>query len=165
MAHAVRWDEVLKICKVIESDYQVKRKKKNGHCGEGDLIWLVPLIKFAFMSGMRISELARLRWEDLDLDRGTVLIKKQKSRKISSIPLSETAIHLLKEVKRQNSCPFVFASPRLRSSERSTHAFCNRVSKSFAKYRIKARISEKCLFTACVTGSVPRSLSRVRRHM
>ena len=98
------------------------------------------------MSGMRISELARLRWEDLDLDRGTVLIKKQKSRKISSIPLSETAIHLLKEVKRQNSCPFVFASPRLRSSERSTHAFCNRVSKSFAKYRIKARIIEKKTF-------------------
>jgi len=144
--YAIRWEDLLLICETIENDYGAKRHKKQGHCGEGDLLWLIPLFKFAFVSGMRISELGRLRWQNVNTESGTILITQQKSRKVSVLPLSTAALDVLECVESQTESPFVFASPRLRTSDRSTHAFCNRVSKSFSTYRERAGLVEPYTF-------------------
>ena len=41
----------------------------------------------ALYGGLRLSELKRLQWSDVDLDRGTLTVRKGKAKRIDEIPL------------------------------------------------------------------------------
>ena len=59
---------------MLEEDY--KEKLARQACRKGELIWMVPLWRFALHSGLRISELAVMRHRDLTA--GTLRITEQK---------------------------------------------------------------------------------------
>jgi integrase len=42
---------------------------------------------FPLYAGLRLSELKRLQWRDLDLDRGSVTVRKGKAKRIDEVPL------------------------------------------------------------------------------
>ena len=44
---------------------------------ELEIVWWVAMFRFAFFTGMRMSELSRLRWGDIDMDMKTVTIVRQ----------------------------------------------------------------------------------------
>ncbi len=58
--------------------------------------WLFVFRLFVY-TGMRRGEIASLRWEDVDLDREVIVVKKSKNYKTRIIPIHEKLFFLLKE--------------------------------------------------------------------
>ena len=83
-------------------------------------------ILLAVWLGLRMSEILGLKWEDIDLERGDLRVKRQVSRingevveaplktknAYRTLPLAEDTIGVLKEQRRKvGSSPWVFPSP------------------------------------------------------
>jgi len=72
--------------------------------------WLQDVIVFAIHTGLRQSELLDLKWSQLNLERRTMTIHKQKNGNIDTLPLNATAMSVL--IRKQQASPgpddFVF---------------------------------------------------------
>jgi len=78
-----------------------------------DLPRVQEVIRFLYLTGCRPTEIEGLTWQDIDLERGVLLLKKHKTSKKTNrsrqIVLVEEAVKLLIEVrKRQQVGDFVF---------------------------------------------------------
>lgn len=62
-------------------------------------IW--PEVCLALSTGLRLGELARLQWSDIDRDRRTLTVRKSKSRRPRVVPLSEPALAALAAQRRK----------------------------------------------------------------
>ena len=70
-------------------------------------IW--PEVCLALCTGLRLGELIRLQWSDVDLARRVLVVRKSKSRRPRSVPLSATALEALREQRgRIDGCAQVF---------------------------------------------------------
>lgn len=141
---SVTEDELQAVCIAVIMDYQAKREA--GSTQEGDLIWRIPLMLFAFCTGMRASELARLRWGHLDFDKRLITIRKQKNHKEQTIPLNRRAVAVLDMVKRGEADDYVFAPPSNASRKRTVRPFVERASKAFTASRKLAGINRRITF-------------------
>lgn len=72
------------------------------------LQYIVPLL---LLTGARKRELLDSRWEDFDLERREWRIPMTKSGKPRKVPLSTTAIDVLKTLPRFEDCPYVVPNP------------------------------------------------------
>ncbi|WP_298911742.1 tyrosine-type recombinase/integrase [uncultured Roseobacter sp.] len=59
-----------------------------------------PLLTLALATGMRRGELLSIQWKHVDLDRCTVFLPQTKNGRTRTVPLSPTAVHVLKELPR-----------------------------------------------------------------
>lgn len=134
--NAVRPDELHALCKEVCKDYREKRRK--GYCREREIIWVVPAFRFAFFTGLRGQEIARLRWPHVDLRRGRLRIREQKSGHEDTVPLVEQAESILRQMGPREGNEYVFKSPRGDSYERSTERFREHLNRKFAEYRREA---------------------------
>lgn len=71
------------------------------------------LILFAVATGMRMSEILYLRWENVDVERKTILVKNTsefttKSKRNRIVPISDFLASILARRKRDATCPYVF---------------------------------------------------------
>ncbi len=66
------------------------------------------MMQLALFSGMRKGEMLRLRWADLDFDRGFIRLLNPKGGKPARIPMNDQARTLLKNHPHQKDSPFVF---------------------------------------------------------
>ncbi len=57
--------------------------------------WLREIIIFALNTGMRRGEILALRWDDVDLACGTLVVMKSKNRERRTIPLNKSVFELL----------------------------------------------------------------------
>ncbi len=74
--------------------------------------WLKEIIIFAINTGMRQSEILKLKWRNVSLQRGTLYIYEQKNRGRDTLPLNGRVLAILKarhEVRPKNQI-FVFYS-------------------------------------------------------
>lgn len=71
---------------------------------------LVALVKLALFTGMRKSEILRLEWRDIDLDRGFIFIRDPKGVIGAHIPINTFAREVLIDIKHTAS-PYVLPSP------------------------------------------------------
>lgn len=62
-------------------------------------IW--PEVCLALATGLRMGELARLCWPDVDLERRCLTVRRSKSRRPRIVPLSEPALKALAEQRRK----------------------------------------------------------------
>ena len=65
------------------------------------------LVRLALFTGMRRGELFRLKWEDIDFQRGFIKLRDPKSGGDQSIPLNDKAGEILRSHPRVES-PYVF---------------------------------------------------------
>lgn len=65
------------------------------------------LVKLALFTGMRRGELFRLKWDDINFDRGFVRIRDPKGKEDQDIPLNGEALAVLENHPRSDS-PYVF---------------------------------------------------------
>jgi integrase len=67
--------------------------------------WMLPLVKFALESAMRRGEILGLRWEYVDLQKRIAFIPLTKNGESRTVPLSSTAIEILRALPRRiSSC-------------------------------------------------------------
>ena len=70
---------------------------------EGDMM------KLALFTGMRRSEILKLRWEDVDFERSFINIREPKGVNSQKIPLNDGARHVLLSFAKDEGNPYVFA--------------------------------------------------------
>jgi len=137
-------DQLDLICAAMIEDY--RRKLKARLVAEGEIIWRIPLFKFALYTGMRASELARLTWADIDLDLKLVSIRKQKNGHQQTVPLCKKAAEVLLGLQSGHGNEYVFHSPRGDHYSRSTKRFSERSSQVFRHYRRMVGLPEMICF-------------------
>jgi integrase len=66
-------------------------------------IMIANLMKLALVTGMRRGELLKLRWQDVDFDRGFISLRNPKSGQDQTIPLNDAARDILLNHPRSDS--------------------------------------------------------------
>lgn len=66
-----------------------------------------PIMKMALFTGMRRGELFKLRWKNVNFEKGFILLKDPKGGPDQKIPLNDASRELLESYPRSKS-PFVF---------------------------------------------------------
>jgi len=69
-------------------------------CREARNPWLLPIVQLALETAMRQGELIRLRWEHIDLNRRTAHLPDTKNGESRTVPLSTTAVRVLRALPR-----------------------------------------------------------------
>lgn len=66
------------------------------------------------LTGARLSEIQKLKWEEVDLANGLILLKTHKSDQhgAKAIPLSQAAIRVLENIERYDGNPYVFTGKK-----------------------------------------------------
>ena len=86
-------DELEKLMKAIDED---------------DNLQAANLMRMVLYTGMRRTELFKLKWEDIDESRGFITLKDPKGGPDQKIPLNDAARELLQNHPMKNGSPFVF---------------------------------------------------------
>lgn len=66
------------------------------------------VMRLALYTGMRRSEILKLRHEDIDRERGFIRLRDPKGGRDQSIPLNDAARKILDNIRRTGSNPYVF---------------------------------------------------------
>jgi len=69
------------------------------------------IVALALLTGARKRELLDARWDDVDLDRRTWRVPMTKSGKPRHVPLSSTAVAVIKSLPRWVGCPYLLPNP------------------------------------------------------
>ena len=72
-----------------------------------------PIFEFLLATGLRLLNVLRLRWDQIDLQKGTLKIESTatKGKRELILPLSEWALRILKNQPRHIRSPYVFCRP------------------------------------------------------
>jgi len=71
------------------------------------------LILIAFRHGLRVGELVAIRWDQVDLQRGTLHVNRKKNGEAATHPLSGRELRGLRQLKRAYpESPFMFVTER-----------------------------------------------------
>jgi len=82
---------------------------KAGRHGSRDAM----LIQLAFRHGLRVGELVAIRWDQVDLQRGTLHVNRKKNGEAATHPLSGRELRGLRQLKRAYpESPFMFVTER-----------------------------------------------------
>jgi integrase len=71
-----------------------------------------PLIKLLILTGQREREIADMSWPEVNLDEGLLIIpsRRMKGGAVHEVPLSETAVAMLRSLPRHSGGDFVFST-------------------------------------------------------
>ncbi len=72
---------------------------------------LRPIILCAYLTGMRRSEIADLKWENIDFEKGYIHLEKTKTNEPRSIPIHSMLLKEIKELKAKSESDHVFTRP------------------------------------------------------
>ena len=140
----VTLEELDRICMTLREDYWGKRSRNA--CHPGELLWMERAFRFAFLAGLRIMEITRLRWRDVDLSCRRLYLFRQKGGREEAVPLGRKATSLLASLGKGSPESYVFLSPRSPRSARNEQSFATRLSKAFTRYRRAASIEREVTF-------------------
>ena len=73
--------------------------------------WLLPLVTLALNTGMRQGELLRLKWENVDLERGSITIVQSKTLRRKTIAINEPARQALNWLQANRYGELLFMRP------------------------------------------------------
>lgn len=141
----VRPDDLEAIIGEVRREYRELRKRND--CRPGQVIWTIPVFRWAFYTGMRATEIGRLRWRDIDLDRGLIRITRQKNNREQTIPLISKATSVLDTTPEgQGPRSYVFRTPNGPTHDRNPKSFGETASRRFCKARHAAGIERSLTF-------------------
>lgn len=69
-----------------------------------------PILLCAYMTGMRRGEIAKLKWENVDLEDGFIRVIETKNNESRSIPIAKSLLNTLKRLKSKAKIEFVFTT-------------------------------------------------------
>jgi integrase len=68
-------------------------------------------IVLLLLTGARRNEITQAKWEHVDWDRKTLLVPLSKSGKPRAIALNAAALDVLRSVRAEEGCPYIFPAP------------------------------------------------------
>jgi integrase len=74
--------------------------------------WVRVYLQLLMLTGARAGEIASLKWQDVDLEKATAVLRGRKNGRDLLMPLHAGAVKLLRALPVVEGNPFVFASPR-----------------------------------------------------
>jgi integrase len=66
------------------------------------------IMKLALFSGLRRGEILKLKWQNVDIEKGFVFLDDPKGGEGQTLPLSPAALEVLKKCPRHKTSPYVF---------------------------------------------------------
>jgi integrase len=96
---------------------------------ETDNIQAANMMKLALCTGMRRGEMFKLKWSDVDFDRGFISLIEPKGGPDQKIPLNNVARELLQSHPKTKNSPFVFPGRGGRQRTDIKHA-ANQIKKA-----------------------------------
>lgn len=75
------------------------------------------VVELLLYTGCRLSEVLTLRWDQVDFDTGTILLRKTKAGKPQTVTINAPARQVLNDLKRNDSCPWVVPGKRKSESD------------------------------------------------
>src|SRR5205823_14666093 len=97
------------VAKIKKPSIPRGRERRLGHgeeqlllhaCDQSESTWLGPLVRLAVATAMRQGELVGLTWSQIRLAERTILLTETKNGQARTIPLSTTAIQVLRSISR-----------------------------------------------------------------
>jgi len=116
------------------------------------------VIAFAVETGMRRAEQFGLRWNQVNLEAGLLTIPLSKSGKSRHVPLSDTALQIVRSLDSFTSSPWVFPSPKNPLRPWNAQSFVNHV---FTPALANAGIHGACWHTLRHTAASRRVMAGV----
>jgi len=83
-----------------DEDGRTEEERLIAACDAGKSRWLTAIVKIAIETAMRQGEILALRWENIDLKKGTAHLPDTKNGTARTVPLSPAAIKVLSAVPR-----------------------------------------------------------------
>ncbi len=85
-------------------------------CKESPNPYLYPVVVLALSSGMRQAEIMTLRWSDVDLQKGRIILHHTKNGERRAVPLAGLALQLLRDLEkiRRIDTTLIFPSTSLK---------------------------------------------------
>jgi len=71
---------------------------------------LRPIVITALNTGMRISEILNLRWDEVDFDRAQILVRTSKNGESRHVEMNGLLVETLRQLERRPQNPYVFGS-------------------------------------------------------
>lgn len=71
--------------------------------------FLRPILVTAFNTGMRRGEIFNLKWQDVNLNEGYIIVRESKNNDSRIIPINKVLMESLKSVKNNGSSEYVFS--------------------------------------------------------
>ena len=118
----------------IQRDYE-KKRAKGGVTGR-QLLWTIPAFQIALFTGLRRSELVRLKWSDVKED--ALLITEQKNQREELLPVLPKALEIIKEQPKIHNFVVGLSEKRRRLG--------HKLSLHFRTYRRKAGLPSHLSF-------------------
>jgi site-specific recombinase XerD len=96
--------------------------------------WLKEIVVFSVMTGLRRAEVVSLRWQDVDPERGMLLVQsygnfRTKSDKVRAVPLTDEAAAILKKKHDRDASARVF----MKDGEKIAEDYLTKAFKSAVK--------------------------------
>lgn len=96
----------------LRTDEEVMRFLRSARA-EGDMVYMLYLV--AVFTGMRAGEIAALRWEDVDLERGLITVQRSydgptKNSRLRHVPIGDPLLGPLREWKLRHPGTLVFTN-------------------------------------------------------
>lgn len=158
---AISDDQLREIEAALREDFAVKAAK--GQVKGRRLLWAIPAFWIALYTGLRRSELVRLRWDDVRDD--SLFMREQKSGREEILPISPHAIRIIEEHPREHRYVIGLSEGR--------GGLGHRLSKIFRRYRREAGLPEHLSFHSlrhgfCTllaeNGFTAAEIKRLARH-
>jgi len=141
----VRKEDLPKLCSAVVKRY--RKLRREGNCRPRQIVWVIPVFRWAFYTEMRATEIGRLRWKHIDRERGLIRITEQKNRKAQTIPLISAAEQVLESVPEANTEEaYVFRTPEDPTAERNPENFGQMASRHFCQARRDSEMNRELSF-------------------
>jgi integrase len=95
-----------------------ERKRFLLACQMNNNPWLYIVAVLALSTGMRQGEIMNLRWENIDLEKGRIVLHETKNGERRAVPLAGLALILLKGHGKENATGLLFPSAKLSNTQK-----------------------------------------------
>lgn len=124
-------EEWARLGAALEEETEAAQRKYAGFAPSA-----VSVLRVLALTGARLSEIAELRWADVDLERGAARLRRRKAGPLW-LTLPAAAVAVLRELPRRRDGPWVFPGHR-----RGAHVSANGVESAWQRVRARAGLED-----------------------